>query len=80
MVAKPRILVLYAHPASYRSRLNRLLTEAARTVPNVVLHDLYDAYPDFHIDVSHEQTLLAYWNLAGPMATVAAGFAAKIVG
>ncbi|MDB5761242.1 MAG: kefK [Herminiimonas sp.] len=57
--APPRILILYAHPAPHRSRVNRRLVEAARSVPNVLLHDLYETYPDFDIDVPREQALLA---------------------
>ncbi|HEV7618066.1 MAG TPA: NAD(P)H-dependent oxidoreductase [Burkholderiaceae bacterium] len=59
MPASPRILVLYSHPASHRSRVNRPMAEAARSVPNVQVHDLYETYPDFHIDVEYEQRLLA---------------------
>lgn len=54
----PRILVLYAHPASHRSRINRRLAEAARSLDGVLLHDLYETYPDFFIDVAREQALL----------------------
>jgi glutathione-regulated potassium-efflux system ancillary protein KefF len=54
----PRILVLYAHPAPHRSRVNRLLASAAAALPNVTLHDLYETYPDFDIDVAREQSLL----------------------
>jgi glutathione-regulated potassium-efflux system ancillary protein KefG len=53
-----RILVLLAHPARRRSRANTALHEAARQVEGVTLHDLYEAYPDFLIDVDHEQDLL----------------------
>ena len=53
-----RILILYAHPAQERSRANRAMIEAARTLPNVRIHDLYECYPDFHIDVEYEQTQL----------------------
>jgi putative NADPH-quinone reductase len=59
MTSKPRILILYAHPLHQHSRANRRFCDAARTVPNVHLHDLYETYPDFHIDVQHEQALLA---------------------
>jgi glutathione-regulated potassium-efflux system ancillary protein KefF len=59
MTQTPRILIVYAHPAPHRSRINRRLAEAASTVPNVYVHDLYDCYPDFFIDVSREQALLA---------------------
>lgn len=53
-----RILVLLAHPARRRSRANAALTAAARQVEGVRLHDLYEAYPDFLIDVEAEQALL----------------------
>jgi glutathione-regulated potassium-efflux system ancillary protein KefG len=53
-----RVLVLLAHPALHRSRVNRALAEAVRDLPGITLHDLYDAYPDFDIDVAHEQRLV----------------------
>lgn len=59
MTASPRILILYAHPAPHRSRINRRMVEVAQSLSNVQVHDLYEAYPDFNIDVQHEQTLLA---------------------
>jgi putative NADPH-quinone reductase len=59
MTATPRILIIYAHPAHDHSYVNYRLAEAARSVPNVRLHDLYETYPDFYIDVAHEQALLS---------------------
>jgi glutathione-regulated potassium-efflux system ancillary protein KefF len=59
MTAPPRILVLYAHPAPHRSPINRRMADAARSLPNVQVHDLYEAYPDFDIDVAHEQARLS---------------------
>ena len=53
-----RVLVLFAHPALEKSRVNRRLIEAVRDLPGVTFHDLYEAYPDFHIRVSREQELL----------------------
>ncbi len=53
------ILVIYAHPAPHLSRLNRPLADAARTIDGVTVHDLYDCYPDFYIDVPAEQARLA---------------------
>lgn len=50
-----RALVLFAHPTPHRSRVNRKLADAARQVDNVDVHDLYEAYPDFYIDVPAEQ-------------------------
>lgn len=53
-----RILVLFAHPALEKSRVNRRLMEAVRDLPGVTFHDLYEAYPEFDIDVRREQSLL----------------------
>ena len=53
-----RILVLFAHPRLRRSRIQRALADAVRGVEGVTFHDLYEAYPDFHIDVEREQDLL----------------------
>ncbi|MBT8395474.1 MAG: hypothetical protein HKO65_11410 [Gemmatimonadetes bacterium] len=52
------VLVLFAHPAFQRSRVNRVLSEAPKRVEGVTFHDLYEAYPDFDIDVATEQELL----------------------
>jgi glutathione-regulated potassium-efflux system ancillary protein KefF len=54
-----RLLVLYAHPAPHLSRVNRRLADAARLCEGVYLHDLYETYPDFYIDVQREQALVA---------------------
>lgn len=53
------ILVIYAHPASHQSRVNRRLLEAARAIDGVTVHDLYETYPDFYIDVGREQGSLS---------------------
>jgi glutathione-regulated potassium-efflux system ancillary protein KefG len=53
-----KILVLFAHPAIQKSRVNRILREAARSLSGVTVHDLYEAYPHFGIDVPREQSLL----------------------
>lgn len=54
-----RILVLFAHPAFHKSRIHRALVAAARDLPGVTFHDLYEAYPDDDLDVGREQGLLA---------------------
>lgn len=54
-----QILVLYAHPGAHLSRVNRRLADCARAIEGVKVHDLYNTYPDFYIDVPHEQALLA---------------------
>lgn len=53
-----RVLVLHAHPAPHRSLANAALVDAIRDLPDVTLHDLYDSYPDFLIDIEAEQDLL----------------------
>lgn len=51
----PRILVLFAHLAVQRSRINRAMIEAVRGLPNLVIDDLLETYPDFYIDVQRER-------------------------
>ena len=53
-----RVLLLFAHPDLEKSRANRKLVERARGVSGVTFHDLYEAYPDFDVDVKREQALL----------------------
>jgi len=53
-----RVLILFAHPMPRKSRVNRLLASSVRGMEGVTFHDLYEAYPDFDIDVDHEKSLL----------------------
>lgn len=53
-----RILVLFAHPALERSRVNRALVEGVTGLDGVTVHDLYERYPTLDIDVAHEKELL----------------------
>ncbi len=53
-----RVLVLFAHPALQKSRVNRILALGVDDVPGITFHDLYQEYPDFDIDVPREQELL----------------------
>lgn len=53
-----RILILFAHPALEKSRVQYRLAKAAQTLEGVHFHDLYQHYPDFMIDVEYEQALL----------------------
>lgn len=55
--AMKNILILFGHPAFRRSTINAALREAVETLEGVTFHDLYASYPDFLIDVSHEQQL-----------------------
>ena len=53
-----KVLILFAHPAIRRSKVNRRLLEAVRDLEGVMINDLYEAYPDLDIDVEREQGLL----------------------
>ncbi|KKY81148.1 potassium transporter KefG [Enterobacter cloacae] len=53
-----KVLLLYAHPESQDSVANRVLLKPATQLSNVTVHDLYAHYPDFFIDIPHEQELL----------------------
>ena len=53
-----KVLLLYAHPESQDSVANRVLLKPATQLSNVTVHDLYAHYPDFFIDIPHEQALL----------------------
>jgi glutathione-regulated potassium-efflux system ancillary protein KefG len=53
-----RVLILFAHPTLERSRVHRELLRALPSDPDITLHDLYEAYPRFDVDVSYEQNLL----------------------
>ncbi|MFQ5329973.1 MAG: NAD(P)H-dependent oxidoreductase [Thermodesulfobacteriota bacterium] len=58
MSVTPNILILLAHPRINESQVNRALIKEIAGLPNVVVHDLYETYPDFYIDVKREQALL----------------------
>jgi len=53
------IYVLAAHPSWRESRVNRRLRDAVRSMDGVDICDLYDRYPDYHVDVATEQARLA---------------------
>lgn len=55
---KPTILVLFAHLAIQRSKINRAMVEEIRGMEHMIFHDLLESYPDFYIDVDQEQSLL----------------------
>ncbi|HSZ72059.1 MAG TPA: NAD(P)H-dependent oxidoreductase [Cytophagaceae bacterium] len=54
-----KILVLFAHPKYEKSRANNALVKNIPKNPFITFHDLYEKYPDFNIDIEHEQKLLA---------------------
>lgn len=55
---KNSILILFAHPALQKSRVNRQLITYVNDIEGVTFHDLYEVYPDFHIHVAREQKML----------------------
>ncbi|MGB3223758.1 MAG: NAD(P)H-dependent oxidoreductase [Desulforhopalus sp.] len=52
-----KVLIIFAHPAIARSKINRALRNAVKNLDGVTFHDLYATYPDFLIDVKQEQYL-----------------------
>ena len=59
----PRLLLQFAHPALERSRVHRRLVAHLPARETLTFNDLYEAYPDFDIDVPREQTLLSAHDL-----------------
>ncbi|WP_223788588.1 NAD(P)H-dependent oxidoreductase [Marinicella meishanensis] len=53
-----KVLVLFAHPVFQTSQLNQALLQALPDRAEITVHDLYEHYPNFMIDVAHEQALL----------------------
>lgn len=52
------ILIVFSHPYIQRSHANKaILNNIAQKQP-VVIDNLYEKYPDFHIDIAQEQSLL----------------------
>ena len=55
---KNRVLILFAHPAFQRSRVNRAMLRGLDSMPGITINDLYEQYPTLFIDVAREQELL----------------------
>jgi glutathione-regulated potassium-efflux system ancillary protein KefG len=55
---KNKILLLYVHPSAHKSRTNAALLNSIKGIEDITVRNLYDLYPDFHIDVKTEQDLL----------------------
>jgi len=53
-----KILILFAHPLFEKSNANGVLINNIPDSPNITLHDLYQEYPDFDVDIKREQELL----------------------
>lgn len=50
--------LLYAHPYGRHSYVNQYLIKAIQSVPNLEVVDLYQAFPDFYINVQQQQRQL----------------------
>ncbi len=53
-----KILILFAHPALQKSRINKQLIAGLKNLDGITFHDLYQRYPDFDIEIKQEQKLL----------------------
>ena len=53
-----KILIIFAHPALHKSRVNKVLIEDIDRMEGITFHDLYDAYPEMDIDANIEKNLL----------------------
>ncbi len=73
-----RILLIFVHPAYHKSRINRKLLSSVAGMEGVTIQNLYDKYPDYHINIKIEQELLLnhdiiiwhhpfYWYSAPPL-------------
>jgi len=57
------VLVLFAHPAIHKSKVNSNLINTLNSLDHVTVHNLYQTYPDFYIDIKQEQELLAHHDI-----------------
>ncbi len=53
-----RILVLFAHPLFEKSRIHTALCNDIPVSEYITFHDLYEAYPDFNINIEAEKEKL----------------------
>lgn len=54
-----KILILFAHPRLENSRINSRLINGISSIPGITFHDLYEAYPDYDVNVKYEQELVS---------------------
>ena len=53
-----KVLILFAHPRYEKSRANKALLTGLHGQDGITIHDLYEQYPDFNINIAHEKELL----------------------
>lgn len=54
-----KILILFAHPAFQKSRVNKQLVHGLQNMEGITFFDLYENYPELDIDVKEQQALLS---------------------
>lgn len=59
----PNIHLLFVHPFPHLSWVNQVLADTVQDIEGVHVHDLYELYPNFHIDVEVEQDYLRQCDL-----------------
>ena len=58
MVPKNKIVILVFHPVMHKSKVNKVLLNAAENLEGVSIRYMYDLYPDYQIDIKAEQEVL----------------------
>lgn len=53
-----KVLILFAHPRFENSRVNQAMVTSIPKIPEITFHDLYEAYPDFNVNIEKEKKLL----------------------
>jgi glutathione-regulated potassium-efflux system ancillary protein KefG len=57
-----KIIVIVAHPNLEESKGNRALYRELKKHDDITVMDLYQKYPDWHIDIEREQALLVQYD------------------
>jgi len=52
------ILIVFSHPYPNQSHANKAILNDVAKTEHVLVNDLYQKYPDFHINIAQEQSLL----------------------
>ena len=58
-MAKKKILIIFSHPLFEKSNANKALVRHIPDSEHITFRDLYEEYPDFDINIKHEQLLLS---------------------
>ncbi len=58
-----KVLLLFAHPLLEKSRIHKALIKESKNLEGVTFHDLYEAYPEYLVDVEREKDLLLHHDI-----------------